>query len=142
MPGWGLSSWWWPQQQTTGCSTGCQGPLPTRVYGAIAWATSATCRRRALVRLRAEPGLGSGLRLGAEPVAQRRKGTNPRSLSMEGTKLGFQFCSAIADRADGGSGGRDDTCAHSRRQAWQAGLGLPEQWFLNRYYVSRTALLC
>lgn len=52
VPGWGPSCWWWPQRQTTGCSTGCRGPSPTRACGDTAWATSATCRQRASVRLR------------------------------------------------------------------------------------------
>lgn len=113
VPGWGPSSWWWPQRQTTGCSTGCRGPSPTRACGGIAWAASATCRRTASVRLWgrvwATPGVRAPTGQGSEPltgqnltvkgppvlqmeniVAQRGKGTSPRSLSVEGAELGFQ----------------------------------------------------
>ena len=69
VPGWGPSSWWWPRQPTTGCSTGCRGPSPTRACGVTAWAPSATCRQKALVRLRALPGTKASR--GAEPYSRR-----------------------------------------------------------------------
>lgn len=73
VPGWGPSSWWWPPRQTTGCSTGCRGPSPTRACGDTAWAPSATCRRRASVRLRNGVWalLGTRASRRAEPYSRR-----------------------------------------------------------------------
>lgn len=44
---WVISSWWSPLRRTTGCSTASLETMPTRVCGATACPTSATCRRTA-----------------------------------------------------------------------------------------------
>lgn len=155
MPGWGPSCWWWPRQQTIGCSTGCQGPSPTRACGGTAWATSATCRQTASVsppaRVRAAPGERAGRTSGpkdtcipdGELCGSKREREQPKVTHMEGAELVLQGCFLAAVTRGAGLQVKLGEAAFpdaSKVSCTATGASVTKQHFLNIYYGPRTML--